>query len=132
MVRLAWASIWLSDLPASIRYANEALAMAEQARRDDLAAHAMGSLAMLQTVSSPVPRPHYTQARDLFLRAIQRAGGMNVEPLSYAAHASYSLGKYDEGVRLAREAVQSFQTKNMSTGTLLAMSHLGLNLAAQG
>ena len=66
----AWSSIWLFDRAGSIRYANDALPVATQARREDLAADALGSLAMVETADG-----HHDQARTLFQQAIQRAGG---------------------------------------------------------
>jgi tetratricopeptide (TPR) repeat protein len=124
---LTWSSIWLFDRPGSIRYANEALPVADQAKRDDLVADVTGSLAMIKHQDC-----QHAEAHALFQRAIQRAGGLTVESLAYAPHTWYALGMYDEGMRLAQEAVQAFQARNKSMGTLLAMSHLGLNLAGLG
>ncbi len=127
MVGLATASIWLGDRIKTIRSASEALPLAEQVSRVDLEAGAMGWLALVEHADG-----RHQEARALWQRAITRAGGVKVTSLAYAPHTFYVLGEYEQGIRLAEEAVQSFRGSNDRTATILALSHLGLNLSAKG
>lgn len=127
LTKLAWSAIWLYDRAKATRYGSEALTMAQQAGRADLEADAIGTLALIEHSDG-----RFTAARDLYRRAIAVAGGMKVGGLCYAPNAFYMLGQHEEGARLAVEGVASFRAQNNSAAALVAMSHLGLNLAAQG
>lgn len=127
LTKLAWSSIWLFDRPKSIEYANQALPLANRSGRSDLAVDAMGSSALIKMADC-----RHVEARELYMQALGRAGDTIPESLSYAPHASYALGHYDEGIRVARQAAASYRNHNQTMGLLIALSHLGLNLAAKG
>ncbi len=126
LVDLARACTWQMDATAAHRNASDALALAEEAHREDLAASAVASLAVSEHL-----RGNLLVARDIWIRALQRAGGMRVPTLAYAPHTLYMLGQHEQAIELAREAVEEFKGKD-AFAVMQALPHLGLNLAATG
>ena len=118
---------WLVDHATGIGLASEGLEIANALGRDDLASAAMALLAGFKHQES-----NFSEARTHFRSALARAGGMRVTPLAYAPHTFYMLGEHREAVDLAQEAVRSFRQANDTPAIILALSHLGLNLAALG
>jgi class 3 adenylate cyclase/tetratricopeptide (TPR) repeat protein len=127
LVGIVWSALWSFNHQKATEFGGQALSVAEQAGRPDLVADALGCLAMAEMSDGGFER-----ARQLQQRAIQRIGGVKARSLSYASNTSYALGDYSEGIRLARDGVQAFRDLEDSNATIIAMSHLGLNLAAKG
>jgi tetratricopeptide (TPR) repeat protein len=127
LVDIASVSWWLNDPLNGTPMAKEALEIAERLGRDELASAAMASLAVAKHAQS-----EFSEARELFAKAIARAGGLKVSQLAYAPHSSYVLGEHREAVELAERAVDSFRRLDDTPAIILALSHLGLNLASLG
>lgn len=126
-VGIAWSAVWVFDQARAMRHGAEGLSAARRAGRADLEADAIGTHALMEHSAGRFPA-----AREMYRTAIAKAGGVKVGGLCYAPSTLYQLGDYEEGIKLAEEGVASFRAQNNHTAALVAMSHLGLNLAAQG
>jgi predicted ATPase/predicted Ser/Thr protein kinase len=124
---LAGAFFMLLDIPSVERLAPEALELAEQVHRSDLAANAIAWLARARSASGDLAR-----SIELDQTAIARAGGGRtvahaMEPLSL-----YLTGQPIEGMALGFQAAEMARSSHDTTFTMYALSHLGLNLGGVG
>jgi class 3 adenylate cyclase len=127
LAELSTVCFWALDAAGMRRYAAEAQAAAEPLGRDDLTAAATAWLAEAEKIDGDLPT-----ARDLYRRAIARAGGLRVAPLANAALTFYLLGQIDDAVAVARESLRAARGVNDTLFTMYALSHLGLGLGASG
>ncbi len=124
---LVMGLFWAQDQPSLRRYASEALELGERIGRDDIVAGATAWLAGAAQADGDM-----TSALSGYRRAIARAGGIRVAPLANMPLTLYLLGKVDEAVDRAREAVQMVRATNDAPWTTWVFPHLGLALAASG
>jgi tetratricopeptide (TPR) repeat protein len=125
---LAGVSYWGVDAPRVRPHAQEGLAQAERAHREDLAGAALGWLAAADQMDGEL---RVSVRR--FGQAMEKAGGFrtaSVLPNMPLAH--YLLGEYGEALRRARQAVAIIRELNNTSATMFALSHLGLALGATG
>jgi tetratricopeptide (TPR) repeat protein len=131
LVDLAIVCHWVLDVPNMRRYAATALARAEGAGRDDLAAGALGALALADASDGQL-----ATSLSQFQGALARAGEIRTVPLPAAVHMSalvlYFLGRYPEAIERAREMIAVGRAVNDTSTTTLAMGHLALALMGSG
>jgi transcriptional regulator with XRE-family HTH domain/tetratricopeptide (TPR) repeat protein len=119
------------DIPGARREASEALRLADQHGRDDLAARAMTVLALADS-SDGQPQAGLTHIR----RALARAGDAHLAGLASSVMSAgmyeYWLGHFRDSVESSRRALdlarQSYDTFSMAQ----ALGILGLALSGQG
>jgi tetratricopeptide (TPR) repeat protein len=122
---------WLLDVPRTRREACEALRLADQLGRDDLAARAMTARAMAES-SDGQPQTGLEHVR----RALARAGDAHLAGLAsgvtQASMFEYWLGHFQDAVESSRRALflarQAYDTFSMAQ----ALGILGLALSGQG
>ncbi|HUG68480.1 MAG TPA: protein kinase [Pirellulaceae bacterium] len=125
LVDLALTCWYLSDGPGIRRYGSEALTLAKEAGRNDLAAGALHALGYCQDGSSldeSVERCEQALALDPANRA----------PLEQLGRMLYWMGRPEEAATRSRQAVE-WCLKNGRTSTgMLALGDLGMALTAAG
>jgi tetratricopeptide (TPR) repeat protein len=128
---LAIVCHWLLDVPTTRRYANEALTLAEQLGREDLAAGALCALALADSSDG------LTQAGlKNFELAFARAG--NPRTLALAAGQEmygiiqYWFGDFQQSIDRERAAVRLAEELNDSATFMRALGDLGLALMGSG
>ncbi|CAA9553426.1 MAG: hypothetical protein AVDCRST_MAG59-1919 [uncultured Thermomicrobiales bacterium] len=131
LTEIAAACWWQLDVPAVLRYATDAREAAVATGRGDLeteavawraaAAGALGNLAL---------------CGELIERAKRRAGELGLAAPTIAGHyhplTLYWLGRPDEAVPVAREAVAVARERHDISWLMTALPNLGLALAATG
>ena len=127
LLELTAASFWLLDLPSVERLASEALDLAEQVHRSDLAANAMGWLAHARSGHGDL-----VGAIEMNSAAIVRAGGART--VAYAMHPLnlYLAGRAIDGIECGVQAAGMARASRDTTFTMYALSHYGLSLGGVG
>jgi tetratricopeptide (TPR) repeat protein len=127
LVNLAEAAFWLMDLAALRRYSSEAQDLADRIARDDLwgDARAWAASAMVSDgdVEGGVEADRQTLAR---------VGGIRSFGLARVPLTLYWLGRHQEAVAHATEAVENARTGGEPAFLLYALQHLGLSLSGAG
>jgi DNA-binding SARP family transcriptional activator/tetratricopeptide (TPR) repeat protein len=128
LVELAMACHWLLDVPSTRRYAAEALHLAEELQRDDLAAGAIGAFAFADSSDGEL-----AASLEGYNAAFVRAGDRPVALLAPAAEMSalilYWRGRYEESVSAGESAVSLAQGVHDPSNVVRALGDLGM---AQG
>jgi class 3 adenylate cyclase/tetratricopeptide (TPR) repeat protein len=128
---LAIVCHWVLDVPSTRRCATEALALAEEADRDDLAAGAIGALAWADSSDGALHN-----SLEGFERAFARAGEIRTAQLAPSVELSglilYWLGHSDEAIERSREALQIGRVVSDTSTTIRALGNLGLALTGSG
>ncbi|MGI8913844.1 MAG: hypothetical protein ACR2JY_08680 [Chloroflexota bacterium] len=127
LLDLARVCFWLLDNPNMRRHASAALALAEEAGRDDLAATALNWLAQAQKCEG-----HIHSSRGLYEQALARAGGATLPVFDGAPLVYYWTGQIDEAVAISRQMLQTTHRLNDAATTMITLPHLGLALAGCG
>jgi transcriptional regulator with XRE-family HTH domain/tetratricopeptide (TPR) repeat protein len=131
LLDLAEVRHWLYDPPGIRRYASEALALAQQSGREDLAAHAMCRLALADSSEGDV-----RSAVQQYARAFRRAGldhlASLVSGVEYSTLNLYWLAEYGTAVDRGRQAVDLARASGETTYTARALANLGLALTGTG
>jgi tetratricopeptide (TPR) repeat protein len=131
LLDLASATQWLWDVATSIRYAEQALELAEQAKLDALAASAMAQLAVTHT-SDGRPR----DGIEAFQRAFARAGASNslalVRGMEYFGLALYWLGDYEQAIARSQSAIERAHALADHVTIVRALSNLAGAQAGRG
>jgi class 3 adenylate cyclase/tetratricopeptide (TPR) repeat protein len=131
LVDVAEVCFWSLSPPDLRQYASEALALADEIGRDDLAACAMAWLAESAKIEGDL-----AAAAERYRGAIARVGGVRVGPLAHAPLTLYLFGQYDEALEVGHASLHL--ARGMGQGivdtltTMYALPHLGLALAAKG
>ncbi len=128
---LAIVCHWLLDVPRTREYANEALKLAEQLGRDDLAAGALCALALAQSSDG------LTQASlQNFKLAFARAGTPRTLALAAGQEmygiVLYWLGDFQHSIERNRAAAKFAEELNDSATYMRALGDLGLALMGSG
>jgi tetratricopeptide (TPR) repeat protein len=118
---------FLFDPPGIRRYAAEALTLAEQIGRDDLAAQAMCRLGLAESSEGEVRAAvrHYQQA---FARASPAHVPTLVSGIEHAGLNLYWLGKYGAAIERSRQAIALARETRETTYMAIAQDSLGLAL----
>jgi DNA-binding winged helix-turn-helix (wHTH) protein/tetratricopeptide (TPR) repeat protein len=126
---LALARAWflLLDVQPVERCATEALQLAEQLPRSDLAANALAWLARCRQANGDLDA-----AIDMDRRAMSRAPGVTTAVHMMGPLTLYLAGRSTEALALAAAAADSARSSRDSTFMMYSLTHLGLNLAAVG
>jgi DNA-binding winged helix-turn-helix (wHTH) protein/tetratricopeptide (TPR) repeat protein len=126
---LALARAWflLLDLRPVEQYATEALQLAEQLQRADLAANALAWLARCRQANGDLGA-----AIDIDRRSMSRAPGVVTAAHTMGPLTLYLAGRSPEALALAAVAADSARSSRDTTFIMYSLTHLGLNLAAVG
>ncbi|MBI4790725.1 MAG: hypothetical protein HY782_27165 [Chloroflexi bacterium] len=131
LVDLAMVTQLLWNTADSTHYAEEALGLAEQAGRRDLAAGAMSTLAVVQ-----VSDGHPKASLETYERAFALAGGTRNSYLSYGMDMSglalYWIGQHRAAIQRNREALRVAREIYDSQAIMRGLGNLGLALMASG
>ncbi len=130
LIDLTEARYWLSDNSSSRQYAIEALKLAEQVGRDDLAAAATGGLALALSSEGAVQA-----SLDQYQRALVRAGKNLHPPLFWFEVYGLTLywtGNYEAAIERSREAIESARKSHDTTTIARALGNLGMALTGRG
>ncbi len=129
LIDLAEVRHWLFDTPSTRQYATEALKAAEQVGRDDLAASAMGALALADSSEGAVQA-----SLDHSQRALARAGKNLLPPRWFEEYGLtlYWTGNYEAAIGRSREAIESARKAHDTTTIALALGNLGMALTGRG
>jgi tetratricopeptide (TPR) repeat protein len=131
LLELAVVTHWLWDEVGAAEYAKEALTLAEQVGRDDLAASAMISLAIVQ-VSDGETRAGINSSARAVARAGEHWTPALIQGMELGALALYWVGDYGEASARLRAAIQRAH-QMYDTGTVTrGLADLGLALMGQG
>ena len=127
LLELTAASFWLLDLPSVERFGSEALDLAGQVHRSDLAANAMGWLGHARSGHGDL-----TGANEMQSAAIARAGGART--IAHAMHPLnlYLAGRAIDGIECGVRATEMARASRDTTFTMYALSHYGLSLGGAG
>lgn len=131
LVTLAEVRHWRLDVPSTRRYASEALALAEQMGRDDLAARSMGALALAESSDGAIQA-----SLDHFQHAFTRAGPHHLAALvsgvELAGLIQYWLGHFEKAVDRNQHALELAKQTYDTTSMARAQANLGLALGGSG
>ena len=118
---------WLFDIPSLERVSIEALSLAQELGRDDLAASAMGWLARCRQAGGNV-----LEAIEMDGATIDRFGSAARVALSLGSVALYWAGRGSAAVALGARAVEQTVHSSDATFTMYSLSHYAISLAAVG
>jgi DNA-binding winged helix-turn-helix (wHTH) protein/tetratricopeptide (TPR) repeat protein len=126
---LALARAWflLLDLRPVEQYATEALQLAEQLQRADLAANAMAWIARCRQANGDLGA-----AIDLDRRSMSRAPDTMTAAHIMGPLTLYLAGRSTEALEFAAGAADFARSSRDTTFVMYSLTHLGLNLAAAG
>jgi DNA-binding winged helix-turn-helix (wHTH) protein/tetratricopeptide (TPR) repeat protein len=127
MLALARASFLLLDVRPVERYATDALQLAEQLQRDDLAANAIAWLARCRQVHGDLGG-----AIDMDRNSMSRAPGVTTAAHMLGTLTLYLAGRSTEAIPLVQEAADAARSSGDITFVMYALTHAGLNMAATG
>ncbi len=130
LIDLAQVRYWLQDVPSMRRYATEALALAEEIGRDDLAAGAMGVLALADGSDGAVQA-----SLDQWQRALVRAGkNLLTYPgwFEWYGLTLYWTGNYEAAIERSREAIENARKSHDTTTINIVLGNLGMALTGRG
>lgn len=131
LVTLAEVRHWRLDVPSTRRYATEALELAEQIGRDDLAARSMSALALADSSDGAIQASleHFQQA---FTRAGPNHLGELVSGVELSGLIQYWMGHFEDAVEVNRQALELAKQSSDTTSTARALANLGLALGGKG
>jgi hypothetical protein len=131
LIDMAIAAQWMRDLEVSKGKAEQALALAEQAGRDDLIAAANGALAMAQAIEGNL-EGSLAKSASVFTHAPQNLTPSFLQGMEMSGLSLYWLGRHAGAIERNREAVrlarQAFDTVTIIRG----LSNVGMALAGAG
>lgn len=126
---LALARAWflLLDVHSVEQYATDALRLAEQLQRPDLAANAMAWLARCRQASGDLGG-----AIEMDRRSMSRAPGVVTAAHIMGPLTLYLAGQSTQALALATASADFARSSRDTTFIMYSLAHLGLNLAAAG
>ncbi len=124
---LSAATFWALDVPSIGRYAADALRLAEEVGRDDLAAIALGWLGGASGAMG-----NLAPMLDYYHQGLARAGGAYVSSLGMYPLALWWVGRFEEAGDLARVATAEARKAGDTLFTMYSLPHMGLSLASSG
>ncbi|MBD0292445.1 MAG: tetratricopeptide repeat protein, partial [Jiangellaceae bacterium] len=131
MVELAGVWRWLGDTAALHKYASNALALAEQQGRDDLAAAALAAMA-----SGESSQGRLAKSLELYRTAYDRTSEIRlpslVQGLEQRQMILYWLGRSAEAIEAGTQAVRVAREVGDVTTVVRALSALGLAYGSNG
>jgi tetratricopeptide (TPR) repeat protein len=131
LVVLASVCHWLADVPNTRRYAGQALELAELAGRNDLAAAALGALALADSSDGKL-HASLSGFEQAFVRT-ERVDTARMAPhLELSGLVLYWLGRPEEAIRRNRDALQIGRSTSDSSTVVRALGNLGIAQTAAG
>ena len=129
-IDLARVRYWLEDVPSMRRYATEALALAEEIGRDDLAAGAMGVLALADTSEGAVQASldQWQRAHVLASKNLLTYPGL----FEWYGLTLYWTGNYEAAIERFREVFESARKSHDTTTITTVLGNLGMALTGRG
>lgn len=127
LLKLAMSHFWLLDIRALRPLVTDALGLAEQVGRQDLAAEALGWLGRAEQADG-----NLEAALEMDRRAFALPGVITTGALVHAPLTLYMAGKLPSALQLARKVVDGARTSGESSALIYALTHYGLALAANG
>ena len=125
--KMVGALFFSLDIRSVERLAPEALALAEQVQRSDLAANAIAWLARARSASGDL-----RGSIEMDSAAIARAAGASTFAHAMQPLSLYLTSRTTEGVTVALQAAEMARDSHDTAFTMNALSHLGLNLGGAG
>jgi DNA-binding winged helix-turn-helix (wHTH) protein/tetratricopeptide (TPR) repeat protein len=127
LLKLAMANFWLLDIAAVRPLVTEALGLAEQVCRPDLAAEALGWLGRAEQADGNLQAAIDVDRRAFALRGAAITGALVLAPLTL-----YLAGKLPGALQLASNVLEGARSSGESSPLIYALTHYGLALAANG
>jgi class 3 adenylate cyclase/DNA-binding XRE family transcriptional regulator/tetratricopeptide (TPR) repeat protein len=131
LIDLATVCFWVHDIPELRRSALEAMDLAEQLNRDDIAAGALAALALVHSSQGEPQRVESVVAQSL-----QRAGDHPIAAVTFGVAIQsfnfYWLGRFDAALTSAQHAVEIARGMKDTQFISYSLPHAGLALAARG
>jgi tetratricopeptide (TPR) repeat protein len=131
LVDVAVTSQWLGDAAGTRRSADEALALAEDLGREDLAVAALSGLVVADSADGQL-RAGVERYRRAAARAGDRYPAQLAPGIEIAGAMLYCLGEFDEAILRCREAVAMARAAYDTTTTIRALGNLGCALMGSG
>ena len=127
LLMLADSSFYLLDVPGVRSFAEQALQLAEQVQRSDVAADALGWLARCDQADGDLARAMQTDRA-----AIRRGGGRKGVAIYHGPLTLYLAGATVDAVTAGQRAAELARTSGDTEFVIYALSHYGLSLGAAG
>jgi len=125
--KMVGALFFSLDIRSAERLAPEALALAEQVQRSDLAANAIAWLARARSASGDL-----RGSIEMDNAAIARAGSARTIAHAMQPLSLYLTARTTDGIALGFRAAKMARSSHDATFTMYSLSHLGLNLGSMG
>jgi DNA-binding winged helix-turn-helix (wHTH) protein len=125
--KMVGALFFSLDIRSAERLAPEALALAEQVQRSDLAANAIAWLARGRSASGDL-----RGSIQMDSTAIARAGSRRTIAHAMQPLSLYLTAQTTDGIALGLRAAEMARTSHDTTFTMYSLSHLALNLGSMG
>jgi tetratricopeptide (TPR) repeat protein len=127
LLKLAMVHFWLLDVAALRPHVTEALGLAEQVDRKDLAAEALGWLGRAAQADGNLEAAMEVDRRALAMPGVSITGSLVYSPLTL-----YLAGELPSALRLSRKILDESRRSGESSALIYALTHYGLALAANG
>jgi DNA-binding winged helix-turn-helix (wHTH) protein len=125
--KMVGALFFSLDIRSVERLAPEALALAEQVQRSDLAANAIAWLARARSAAGDL-----RGSIEMDSTAIARAGSARTIAHAMQPLSLYLTARATDGIALAVRAAEMARSSHDTTFTMYSLSHLALNLGSVG
>ena len=127
LLKLGMVHFWLLDVAALRPLVTEALSLAEQVARKDLAAEALGWLGRAAQADG-----NLEAAMEVDRRALAMPGARMTGALVYSPLTLYLAGELPSALKLSRKILDESRSSGESGALIYALTHCGLALAATG
>jgi predicted ATPase/DNA-binding winged helix-turn-helix (wHTH) protein len=127
LLKVAMVHFWLLDVAALRPHVTEALGLAEQVGRKDLAAEALGWLGRAAQADG-----NLEAAMEVDRRALAMPGASITGALVYSPLTLYLAGELPSALKLSRKILDESRSSGESSALIYALTHYGLALAANG
>lgn len=127
LLRLGMVHFWLLDVAGLRPLVTEALGLAEQVNRKDLAAEALGWLGRAAQADG-----NLEAAMEVDRRALAMPGACMTGALVYSPLTLYMAGELPSALKLSRKILDESRSSGESSALIYALTHCGLALAANG
>jgi len=127
LLKLGMVHFWLLDVAALRPLVTEALSLAEQVARKDLAAEALGWLGRAAQADG-----NLEAAMEVDRRALAMPGACMTGALVYSPLTLYLAGELRSALKLSRKILDESRSSGESGALIYALTHCGLALAATG
>jgi predicted ATPase/DNA-binding winged helix-turn-helix (wHTH) protein len=127
LLKLGMVNFWLLDIAAMRPVVTEALGLAEQVSRQDLAAEALGWLGRAAQADGKLDAAMEVDRRALATPNVSMTGALVYSPLTL-----YLAGELPSALKLSRKILDESRSSGESSALIYALTHHGLALAANG